>query len=74
MWTDLERQRLVDHAAYGTPVSEEEINERFLRVNGDAICTLCGRTYKQHPTDGEVLKVRPQLILVHLCDGTLGKL
>jgi hypothetical protein len=74
MMTELERKRMMEYAAYGTPITEEELNKRFMRVAGDIACSYCGKPFGQHPVSGEALKLYPDLVLVEICDGTLGKL
>jgi hypothetical protein len=55
-------------------ITEEEINKRFARVGGECICDVCGQTYSNHHVSEEVLSIYPNLILVELCNGVLGKL
>lgn len=54
-------------------ITENEVNERMLRANGDVVCESCGRTYREHPmVDDYLFYDEPYLYAI--CDGTLAKL
>lgn len=55
-------------------ITEGEVSKRFKRVSGDVICTVCGQLYQHHHVSEEVLTIYPELCLVELCNGLLGKL
>jgi hypothetical protein len=54
-------------------LTEDELWDRFLRVDGDIICELCGRKYKQHPMEMRTLTGEGEPWLIQLCEGILGK-
>jgi hypothetical protein len=57
------------------PKSEDDIPEvDFIRASGDVICEVCGKPYRKHPFDMEIIGWQDEPFLNVLCDGTRVKL
>jgi hypothetical protein len=50
-------------------MQDDEIEMEIVRVDGRAICPICGKEYRDHPTNPKALWPT----FVQLCDGRIGK-
>jgi len=46
----------------------------FSRASGGCICSVCGKTYYEHPYCKSILSFDGHPFLTEICDGTLVKL
>ena len=67
----MERNNAFDWSQH---LTEDELMSRYLRVGGDAICTICFRPYWKHPMEMRMLDWEDRPYLHRLCHGILGKL
>jgi hypothetical protein len=49
------------------------ISERYVRVDGRAICESCLRPLGRHPREIKFTEVGEEVAFVRLCSGGLGK-